>query len=274
MQINQIWAVYFSPTGSTGKLARFLARILGESLGLPVNELDYTLPAARAALHTFQKTDFVVWATPVYAGRVPNKLLPYMQGHLSATDTLALPVAVFGNRSFDDALAELCNILTSNRFIPLGAAALVARHPFSAVLGAGRPDEADLQKICAFAHGVVQKISLLTDIPPSVAVPGNNRPQAYYTPKGADGCPAHFLKAVPKTDVQRCTLCGVCSHHCPMGSISPSDPTHITNTCIKCHACVTHCPVGAKYFDDAALLSHKLMLEHSFSRRAEPAFFL
>jgi ferredoxin len=59
-----------------------------------------------------------------------------------------------------------------------------------------------------------------------------------------------------------------------MGSISADDPSEVPGVCIKCHACVNKCPQKAKYFDDAAFLSHKAMLELNFQRRAEPEFFI
>ena len=44
--------------------------------------------------------------------------------------------------------------------------------------------------------------------------------------------------------------------------------------CIKCQACVKKCPTGAKYFDDAAFLSHVAMLEQNFTRPTQAEFFL
>ena len=55
---------------------------------------------------------------------------------------------------------------------------------------------------------------------------------------GMDGQPAVFLKAKPKTDLSKCTKCGLCSTLCPMGSIDAADTSNITGICIKCQACV------------------------------------
>lgn len=59
-----------------------------------------------------------------------------------------------------------------------------------------------------------------------------------------------------------------------MGSISADDPSVITGVCIKCQSCIRKCPQHAKYFDDAAFLSHVQMLEQNFTRRAENKIFL
>ena len=101
-----------------------------------------------------------------------------------------------------------------------------------------------------------------------------NSPDApYYRPLGLDGEPKVFLKAKPKTDLDKCTRCGVCASLCPMGSINPDDVTEVAGICIKCHSCVRNCPTGAKYFDDPAFLSHRAMLERDYTRRAEDKIF-
>ena len=88
-----------------------------------------------------------------------------------------------------------------------------------------------------------------------------------------DGEPKVFLKAKPKTDLDKCIHCGVCASLCPMGSINPDDVTEVVGVCIKCHSCVRNCPMGAKYFDDPAFLSHRAMLERDYTRRAEDKIF-
>jgi NAD-dependent dihydropyrimidine dehydrogenase PreA subunit/flavodoxin len=274
MKIDKVWAVYFSPVGNTEKIVVSLAKAIGEKLNLPVEKLDYTLPASREGVNFFSKTDLVIWGTPVYAGRIPNKLLPYLQNHFIGNDALDVPIAVFGNRSFDDALIELRNTLEDNGFHTIAGAGLVAQHAFSTVLGVGRPDQADMEKIEDFSKKIVEKIGILKTSSQPIEVKGNNPPEVYYTPKGLDGNPTVFLKAKPKTDMEKCNHCGVCISRCPMGSINKEDPSDIIGICIKCHACVKRCAQNAKYFDDEQFISHKLMLERDFTHRAEPVFFI
>lgn len=281
MKIKRIWTVYFSPSGSTKEIITRLGEWLGERLEVPVKSFDYTLPEARRQKKEFQKGEMVLWGTPVYAGRIPNKTLPYVQTGFQGNGSLAVPIVVFGNRSFDDALVELCNELEKNGFHTVAAGAVAARHCFSSVLGAGRPDEADKKKLEEFADKIADKIKELSErsrLEP-VKVPGTNPPDHYYTPRGLDGKPAVFLKAVPKIDEKRCIRCGLCTGVCPMGSIHILDEKKIDmpvikGICIKCQSCIIKCPEKALYFNDTAFLSHKAMLERDFMRRAEPEFFL
>jgi len=59
--------------------------------------------------------DAVVFGVPVYAGRVPNVLLKYLD-KVQGNGALAVPIVLFGNRNYDDALIELRNILEKNGF--------------------------------------------------------------------------------------------------------------------------------------------------------------
>lgn len=107
----------------------------------------------------------------------------------------------YGNRSFDNSLAELCAILEENDFNLVGAGAFVARHAFSKILASGRPDEADLADVRSLGHGVVHFLQGGKRPTDSLVVDGDAE-APYYIPKGEDGQPAKFLKAVPKTDME------------------------------------------------------------------------
>ena len=273
MKIQTVWAVWWSATGNTRTVAEAVADGLAKELELPLRRYDFTLPGSREKQLSFGQTDLVVVALPTYAGKLPNKILPWVQAHLEGNGALAVPVVTFGNRSFDNSLAELTAELEAHGFHTVSAAAFVGRHAFTDRLAPGRPDREDLAAARDFACRTAEKVKGLTAVPAPVAVPGD--PQApYYVPKGPDGAPAKFLKAKPVTDPERCDGCGLCVTLCPMGAIDPLDVTQVPGTCIKCHACVRGCPSGAKFFDDPAFLSHRAMLEEHFTRPAQPEFYL
>ena len=273
MDIKRVWAVYWSAVGGTAAVVTAAAEAAAAELGLSVEKLDFTLPAARQSVTAFESTDLVFFGTPTYAGKTPNKMLPWLQTGFAGNGAVAAAVVTFGNRSYDNSLAELCAVLEGDGFRTVAGAAFAVRHVFSDVLGAGRPDEQDCADIRAFGAGAAGKVKSLSDVPAPIAVSGDAA-APYYVPKGTDGQPAKFLPAKPVTDAEKCVGCGTCAAVCPVGSVNPENVAEVPGICIKCHACIRRCPTGAKSFEDPAFLSHKAMLEENFLRRADNAIFL
>lgn len=272
MGINRIWAVYFSPTGGTKNIAVSVAEQLGEIFGKKVCEIDFTKWGQRKVVHCFESSDLVVFGMPVYAGRIPNKILPDIENGFQGKNTGLIPVAAYGNRSFGDALVELKTVLEMRGFQTVAAAAIVSQHAFTALLGTGRPDSGDRQEIHSFVLQTAEKLKNGSRFS-ELHVAGNNPVGKYYTPLKEDGTPAKFLPAKPVTDTGKCTNCGICAQVCPMGSIDQADCSLVSGICIKCHACIRKCPADAKSFTDEEFLSHVKMLEKNYKQRADNFFF-
>lgn len=273
MEVKKLHGFCYSATGGTEKVVRTLTETLGEKLGLPVLFHSFRKPEERAMDCVFAPGSLVVVGSPTYAGRMPNKIAPDYQARLKGNGALAVPVVTFGNRAFDNSLAELCALLEGNDFHTVAAGAFPCRHAFTDALGDGRPDWNDRRAIQDFAARIVGKVQDLRDFPMPIAVPGD--PAApYYIPLGLDGRPAKFLKAKPQTDLSKCCACGVCARSCPMGAIDFENVAEVPGTCIKCQSCVRKCTHHAKYFDDPAFLSHVAMLEKNFQEPQEPVIFL
>lgn len=264
MKIQRVCSLYFSPTGTTKTVTEHLAGQLAQALGCEAVSLEFTSAASRTEVKAFGEGDLVVVGSPTYAGKLPNKILPDFQTKLAGNGALAVAAVTYGNRSFDNSLAELCATLEASGFHTVAGGAFVCRHAFTDAMAPGRPNAADLEEIAAFAKAAAEKVTALTEIPAPVAVEGDAA-APYYVPKGTDGQPAKFLKAKPLTDTDKCVNCGLCADSCPVASIDPQDVTSVPGVCIKCQACVRCCPMGAKYFDDAAFLSHVAMLEQNFA---------
>ena len=274
MKFKRIVAAYFSPTGNTEKFAKAMAGALrdaadaaADSPALPVEYLDFTRPEARGRQYAFAADDLLIIGLPVYAGRLPNKILPFVQENLKGDGTLSLAFVCFGNRAFDDGLSELVYEQKRTGFRPVAAAAFATQHAFASSLAHGRPNASDIEEAKAVSLGAwesIRRAGSSSDFG-ELTVDGNMPPGPYYRPKRMDGEPAVFLKAKPLTDIDKCVGCGTCAKICSMGSIDPADVTSVPGICIKCQACVTHCPKEAKYFDDPDFLSHREMLEANFA---------
>lgn len=275
MNIKTVWAVFFSATGTTEQVVSRVAEVIAGELGVERKTYDFTLPKARDNTPTFSASDLVVFGTPVYAGRVPNVLVKYLSS-VRGNGALAVPVVLFGNRHFDDALIELRDILESDGFHTVAAAAFVGEHSFSYTLGAGRPDEADMAVADGFARRVVEKLGTARDTrgPTPISVKGTPSPyRPHLRPRGRQGNPVDFRSIKPLTS-DACNDCKLCAQLCSMGSISFDDVREYTGICIRCGACVKKCPQQARYYNDPEYLYHKRELEETLTRRAEPELFV
>lgn len=273
MDVSKVKAVYFSPTGTTRKIVTEITGAIGEQLCVGYSCFDFTLPDARKEPLQFSSSDLVVFGTPVYAGRVPNVLLKYLNT-IEGNGAASVPIVVYGNRNYDDALIELKDILENRGLRTLAAAAFIGEHAFSRTLAAGRPDGNDLMTARGFALKVAERASLITQYFSKNSVNGIPHPyRGYYQPRDRKGNPVDFRKVKPQTS-RDCIACGKCVQLCPMGSVSCENVSEVHGICIKCGACIKECPVHAKYFDDEQYLYHKRDLEKTFAERKEPELFL
>lgn len=270
---KKIHTLYFSATGTTEKVVTEIANKISASWDQEagVHHVNFTLPEARKNPISFADEDLVVVGVPVFAGRVPNVLLKYLNT-IKGNGALAVSVVVYGNRNYDDALIELKDILESDGFKVVAGGAFIGEHSFSDTLAKNRPDEQDMVVVHRFAGQIYQKIAPWDEIQ-TVVVNGNRPYRDYYKPKDQDGNPFDFRKIIPKTS-DDCIDCKLCASVCPMGSIHAEEVSEIIGICIKCCACIKQCPVGAKYFDDERYLRHKEEIETTFASRREPEFFL
>ena len=200
MRVKTIRALYFSATGTTEITVRTIAAAAAQILDCPWGAVSFTLPGERENAHSFAAGELVIVGTPVYAGRVPNVLLPFLTEKLSAEGALAVPVVLYGNRNYDDALMELRNILQSGGFACVAGAAFVGEHSFSTVLAAGRPDAEDRALMEGFGEAVGRKVCRLEAVPAEpVAVGGCDPIRPYYKPRDREGNFINILKVNPIT---------------------------------------------------------------------------
>lgn len=280
----KIHAIYFSATGGTRRVVDAIVKGINETDQFTKAEIcthDFTLPQVRETIPHISSSDVAVVGTPVYAGRVPNLLLKYLQ-RLQGDGCMAIPIVTYGNRNFDDALLELHDLLKECNFRPIAAGAFVAQHSFSDILAAGRPNIEDLEqaynlgqqaakKRCSesFSQREIENGENPLNIPGRSAVE-----RKYFQPKDSHGNPIDIRKVKPKTS-EKCNRCGHCAAICPMGAIDTNNPQDVTGICIKCNACIKECSQNAKYFDDAGYLYHKEDLELKYGEKREaPKIFL
>lgn len=262
MRLTSVKLVYFSPTGSSRKIAESVAK----GIGMGVEHLDLTLPSSEGMKITLQEHELAVIAVPVYGGRVPATAARRIM-NLSGGGGPAVLLVVYGNRAYEDALLELKDIAEGCGLKALAAAAFIGEHSYSTErtpIAGGRPDGADLEKAEAFGAEVFRRLGAVEEAP-DLAVPGN-RP--YKERRASD-------PISPETNVHTCTLCGACARVCPAGAVTVKGSVEtVKEECIRCTSCVKACPTGARTWAHPSIDKAAQWLYANFKDRKEPETFL
>lgn len=252
--------LFFSPTHSSEKIGELLSEKISLALKTSSENINYTLPKGREKGIGLDANDVLVFSFPVYGGRVPAPLLEPLK-KIHGSGCAAIPVAVYGNRAFDDALLEAADILTTQGSKVVAAIGAVAQHTFDERIGHGRPDASDKDILRTFGERIAKKIAQKDFTRPDI--PGNH---PYLTP-------ADMPPLSPATS-DACNYCGICARDCPMGIIDPKDEHKVSSGCIVCTACVKYCPQKAKSFPAEFLSFVQDFLEKVASARREPELFI
>nr|WP_319394022.1 EFR1 family ferrodoxin [uncultured Desulfobacter sp.] len=274
MKIKSVRCVCFSPTGTTKTIAKSITQGINPEF---TEMVDITNREQRNDQLLFNEDDIVIIATPVYYGRVPEEILPYLTS-LKATQTPVVLVAVYGNRAFEDALKELHDIAVDAGFIPVAGGAFVAEHSYSSKtypIAPHRPDESDIRKAREFGVAIrktlqnVESSQHLT----AITIPGQFpyiEPVSLNMIKEARS----IVALTPETDASKCTKCGQCADVCPTGAISPENVTQTDRwQCLICFACVKICPEEARQMNEPNFQSAIQALHQNCRDRKEPEIF-
>ena len=88
--IKHIWAVYFSPSGKTEQVTMAVAEGAAGVMNIDkIHRYDFTLPDKREDTLCFGEKDLVILGCPTYAGRIPNKIMPYIRDRICGQGALA-----------------------------------------------------------------------------------------------------------------------------------------------------------------------------------------
>jgi ferredoxin len=265
MEIRNVCAVHFSPTGTTRKAVLAIA----EGTGIPFKEVDLSLPEVRRNFRkSFAQDDLVIAGLPVYAGRLPLYLDDFFSG-LTGKSSPAIAIVLYGNRDYNDALIELKMRIEERGFEVRSAAAFIGEHTLSPKIATGRPDANDLALARSF--GRRSAMSINEGRSGTLEIKGNYP----FTWKGFDpGNPGDFPPRPRLVTNEACTQCKLCSGNCPWAAISADDSKiRDYSKCMFCYRCLKNCPSQAIEVTNEKFLAFLPQFEQMLSKRCEPELF-
>lgn len=243
--------IIFSPTGGTEKVANIIAQQWSEhpeKIDLGDAKTDFSQCAIGAE-------DQVLIAMPSFGGRAPAVAVERLK-QIWGNGAKCTLVCVYGNRAYEDTLAEMEDAAKESDFRVVAAIAAVAEHSIMQQYAAGRPDASDKKQLEAFADQIVSK----TDA--AVTIPGN-RP---YKKAGSAGL-------VPK-ETKDCVGCGLRAQTCPVQAIDPKTFAADSQKCISCMRCVKLCPENARKVNGVMVSIASLAIKKACSERKANELFL
>lgn len=256
--------VYFSPTGTTKAVVEAIA----SKIDADFSAYDITLEKQRGDGLTFNDEDIVIVGAPVYSGRIPSLVEDFLK-KTEKSKALFVPVVVYGNRAYEDALLELKDIFVNKGFEMVAGAAFIGEHSFTDEVAKGRPRVDDLSVAGTFGLSIKEKVALIRqDASESEKVDVEVKGNKLYRERKAS------LPLGPKT-TDACIDCKVCSNSCPVSAITFDDCNEVDEEkCIRCFSCVKKCPTQAKYFDEKFDGTIAWVIENCQSPRKEPELFI
>ena len=139
MKPAKSWICYFSPTGTSRRVAEAVGRGLNCAQTVVC---DATHDAVSVAA---ERGDAAVFAVTVYGGHAAPLALRRLDA-VRGDGTPAVVVVLYGNRAYEHAACELADFVAARGFVPVAAAAFVGEHSYSTArwpIAAGRPDGDD-----------------------------------------------------------------------------------------------------------------------------------
>ena len=236
--------IVFSPTGGTEKVAHIIGRQWSEN----TIKIDLSDPKADFSGYTINEEDRVLVAMPSFGGRAPAAAIERLR-KIAGNGGKCTLVCVYGNRAYEDTLAEMEDAAKECGFRVVAAVAAVAQHSILPQYAVGRPDASDKKQLEQFAEQIAGKTEAVVSIP-------GNRP---YKKAGGAGL-------VPKVG-KSCTKCGLCAESCPVQAIDAGRFKADSKKCISCMRCVKQCPEKARKVNGAMVSIAAMAIKKACSVR-------
>jgi len=247
----------FSPTGGTKRAAEAIT----SSWAASVETLDLTDADMDFSEYRILPEDVVLIALPSYGGRVPG-LAAERLSKIHGNAAKCVLLCVYGNRAYEDTLAEMEDLAEKCGFAVIAAVSAIAEHSIMHQFASGRPDKSDREQLKSYAQAIMEKMKNASP-GKRLEVPGS-RP--YKKSMG--------VGLTPKA-TKECVGCGLCAEQCPAQAIDREKlQSADSGKCISCMRCVVKCPHSARKVNGAMVSAAAMAMKKVCSIRKECELFI
>ncbi len=241
--------VYFSPAGTTRRIADLIAKTLNKS-SHEIEILDMGDPCSDTDFHTLKnrlKEGDCLWiGSPIYTGHAVPPVEKFISKLPESKGVFAVPFVTYGAVTSGVGLYEMGMQLARRGFLILGAAKILAIHSmlwFSKnPPGNGHPGQDDEKQVKSLIKSVVKKIidpDAGNSIDPKIL---NYQPIKVKERAKTWNITLLRQKMPPmKLDKKKCTKCSICAERCPVQNISLNPWPKIGDNCLLCFNCIRYC---------------------------------
>jgi len=246
--------LYFSASGNTSKIARWIGDELAEK-GFKIH--SFKIPEILNSVpDELKNSDIIIIGSPTYMWHTPPIVKKFLE---SLKDLDNKPVGIFvtfGSVTAGSNLSFISKIIRKKNGRIVGAMQLEAEHSMmfksDSPLAKGKPFDDDVSCVKEFVSLCLKRAS--SSKGEIKKIPSTMKHFAFMAPPGIG------IRLMPQLKFKNeiCTLCGKCIEQCPTENIMIKDNTVIHgNNCLLCYNCVRTCPRGAV---DANLSSMEIPL--------------
>lgn len=279
MIAQTLFNFYFSPTYISSSYAGYVASSFAKQV-TEIKNRDLTGPdnscgsdmfcglltpdetAEKELSLTAGAKDIAIFSAPVYGGRIPSLAVERFH-QIKGNNTPAIAIVTYGNREYEDALLELCDLMQERGFKVIAAAAFIGRHSLLPHIAINRPDGVDRDAARNFGKNVLEKLLRGEQASLETLHVKGARPYRDYTPGSL----------VPVAD-DNCNSCQFCVRRCPVQAIKPETPKQTESNCIFCGRCLKICPQKARQIPPAAFSAMREKLDPLCTEHKKAELFL
>ncbi len=242
----KIALIYFSPTGSTARIAEVIKNELVK-LKVNVEELDITEHSKRQKKVNFAAYDGIFFGFPIYAWRAPKPAREWLET-LEGDGKKCSVFFTYGGVTTGAASSNIQEILTNQHFKLISTAEFVAKHTYNIggwKLMENRPNQEDFEIAKDYIKHTFERFR-------EKEVKAPIFEKRTITPRQLEKIEQMARSAIkpPSRGGAECNLCKICEETCPTGAMNAELGEANKELCLRCFRCFVKCPENALKIED------------------------